>query len=152
MITSPLTSISLLTLTSSPFLNTLDILAVISLSAAIAFSALLSWKTPKTAFIITTAMIIITSANDSFSSTPDPAAATIRIMIMGSASSFRKRTTSGTGFSSFSLLGPSFSKRFFASSFVSPSFEEPRFSTTSFALQRYSFNDFTSSNILFLTS
>ena len=63
--TSPGTRSSLLKVTTLPSRRTLLVAAAISCSASMAASALLSCTTPKTALMITTARIIITSVKDS---------------------------------------------------------------------------------------
>ncbi len=88
-ITSPTTRSSLLTTCGLPSRITLELAADIACKASIAFSALLSWYTPRIEFITTTPKIMITSANDSLAITAvaaDIRAATNRMMTIGSLS------------------------------------------------------------------
>ena len=70
---------------------------------------------------------------------PEITAATIRIMIMGSASSSKKRLTREVFFPSFSLFRPNFSSRPAASPLVRPSGDEFCSFSTSSTLVKYSF-------------
>ena len=121
--TSPGTSSWLGRVTISPSRSTLEVAAAISCRAAMAFSALLSWTTPKIALISTTTIIMMTSAKESPEYTaviPEITAATIKMIIMGSASSLRNRWISDSFFPSARRLGPFSSRRRFASCPVSP--------------------------------
>src|SRR5699024_2699636 len=120
----PGTSWALWIETCLPSRSTLQLAAVMVCRASMAASALLSWKTPSTAFSSTTIRMIKTSAKLSPEMklvTAETAAAIIRMMSMGSFSCSMKRW-SRVGFSaSFSLLGPSFSSRAAASALLRPS-------------------------------
>ena len=90
-----------------------------------AASALLSCATPRIALSKTTATMMITSANSPVCSTSVKtkltAAATNKMMIIGSVSCFRNFTNNDVFFASASLFLPFASKRFFASALVNPS-------------------------------
>ena len=126
---SPTVRSSLLTVVILPSRMTFEVAALISCSASIAFSALLSCKTPSTAFMSTTARIITVSVGkdgepETLPSytvvTADITAATIRIIIIGSASCSRNRLTSDFCFACANLFLPYFSRRRSASDCVSP--------------------------------
>ena len=121
---SPTTSSEDGTLTTLPPRTTLLWAADISWSAASASSALDSWTTPRTAFTTTTKLMMITSAK-SASPCASPVraemtAATMSMMIIGSAICAKKRFQSGSFSASLSLLRPFFSRRAAASSGARP--------------------------------
>ena len=121
-ITSPGTSSSEWRDTCSPSLMTLQVAAVIVWSASIAASALLSWSTPRMALRSTTMRMMNTSASPSGSAgfwmlcrivvPADTAAATIRMISIGSFSCSMKRWKFVFFSASFSLLWPYFSSLF----------------------------------------
>ena len=120
---SPTTRFSLGVITTLPSRSTLEVAADISCSASIAFSALLSWNTPSTALRITTARMMMTSEGNSPSIaaiTPLIAAATIKMIIIGSVSCSKNRRTSDFFFAATSLFLPCSASRFSASAVVKP--------------------------------
>ena len=144
-IISPTTRSSLFIEICFPSRITLDIAEDISCSASIAFSALLSWKTPRAAFISTTARIITAStgkACSTISSTPEITAATNRIIVIGSANCFKNLTNSDSFLPSASLFLPFFSNLTFASLSERPSKEVFCSFNTSSELFKYSFINF----------
>ena len=110
---SPTTSSDEGTETSWPSRTALLSEADISWRAARASSALDSWTTPRTAFTTTTKEMMITSAKSAWPCampvSAEITAATISMMIIGSASWARKRFQSGVFSASLSLFGPFFS-------------------------------------------
>ena len=130
-------------MTILPSRTTFDIAADISCSAESASSALDSCTTPSTELRMTTNMMMMTSAK---SASPlampvaaEMAAATISMMIMGSAICWKNRTMSGVFSASLSLLRPSRSRRADASSAERPLFSSDLTSeSTSSVSCRYS--------------
>ena len=143
--TSPTTSSEEDTATILPSRTALLCAADISCRAARASSALDSWTTPSTAFTTTTKQMMITSAKSAspwaMPVSAEMTAATISMMIMGSAICARNRFHSGSFSASLSLFRPSRSRRAAASPAVSPrSPSEPTASRTAEESCRYSFN------------
>ena len=129
-ITSPTTRSSLFTTTSFPSLMTFDVAAAIFCNASMAFSALLSCTTPRTALMMTTAIIMMTSDGNSFLPPeelltavriPEIIAATMSISVIGSINCFNKRRIIGSFLPSASLFLPFDSRRDSASCEVMPS-------------------------------
>lgn len=91
---------------------TFAIVVLICLSASRASSLFISWTTPRTELRTTTNMMMITSAKSSLPCIPAIAAlmtaATINMMIIGSASCPANRFHIGVLGASFSLFGPYF--------------------------------------------
>ena len=143
-ITSPGTSSELCIMTSLPSRMTLDWAALISCRAARASSLFASWMTPRAELMMTTAMMMITSAK---SGSPwmkpvmaEMAAATISMMTIGSAICWKNRIHMGVGSSSSSLLGPYLARRSAAVAAVRPACSlEPSPSSTRALDSRYSF-------------
>ena len=132
-ITSPTTKSSLLTVICLPSRNTLLVAAAISCSASIAFSALLSCTTPRIALISTTAMMMITSEGNSPlmpDIMPEMTAATMRMIVIGSANCLRKRRNIFSFLPSASLFLPFFSSLQDASAVDRPSFADCTSSST----------------------
>ena len=103
--TSPTTNSSLGTMVRMPSRRTRLFACAIFCNASMAFSALLSWYTPNTALMSTTARMMITSAKESFCKTavtPDTTAAAISTRIIGLASSPKNLRTRDTFFPAFS--------------------------------------------------
>ena len=120
---SPGTSSSLFFTSIFPPRITFDVAAAISCRASIAFSALLSCRTPSTALMMTTVRIMTTSAYDSPSYAdvmPEISAAASRIRIIGSFSSSKNRCRLLFFFPAASRLGPCSESRRAASVSESP--------------------------------
>ena len=121
--TSPGTKVRLGTVHSAPPRSTREVAGVISCKAAMAFSALLSCTTPKTAFTVTTVIMISTSAGNSrctTHSTADTAAAASSTRIIGSDSCSINRRHRLSPFFRASRFSPCFASRAAACLRLSP--------------------------------
>ena len=140
---SPATRSSEWTVICLPSLMTLLVAALISCSASIAFSALLSCRTPRIALSRTTTRMMIASVNSTSPAAmlvmTDRTAAIMRMMSMGSFSSSKNFLSMESFFASASLFFPSRSSRRDTSLEDSPSKPDFWLFRTSSLVERYSF-------------
>ena len=145
-IMSPITKLRLSVYFTTLSRKTLHCAFVSVCNASRAFSALLSCITPRVAFNKTTTEMIMTSAKDSRSlfgsalftnvKTRLTIAAASKIIIIGSASCFKKRNITGVFLRSASLFSPCCLRRFAASCSLKPLGEEFSCSSVSPSVKR----------------
>ena len=140
---SPVTRSSEWTVIWWPSRMALLVAALICCSASMAFSALLSWSTPRMAFKRTTTRMMMASVNSTSPAArlvmTERTAAIIRMISIGSFSSSKNFLSMESFLASASLFLPFFSRRDEASAELRPSWPVFWLRSTSSAVERYSF-------------